>query len=219
MARRRARSGTARASAARRSRAALRNSSFDEADRTASAVGCGSSRACKCRWAPCVRGHDPGQGQLPVSTIKAPGYHAPDARGSTCPGTNVGGPARPGNVLQPEKTTENEPLAAGASAPQARGVTVLSPTPRGVNLRLGGGANAMAFASSLVVSDAVADGPMGFVRRVLSARAHTISQCVAQTDEPCPPSLSKSLANARICRGGVDLPDPRYGITQPATVS
>src|SRR5882672_3384010 len=45
----------------------------------------GSSRACKCRWAPYVRDHDPGQGQLPVSTIKAPGYRIPDARGSTRP--------------------------------------------------------------------------------------------------------------------------------------
>ena len=46
----------------------------------------GSSRACKCRWAPYVRDHGPGQGQLPVSTIKAPGYRIPDARGSTRPG-------------------------------------------------------------------------------------------------------------------------------------
>jgi len=34
----------------------------------------GSSRACKCRWAPYDQDHDPGQGQLPVSTIKAPGH-------------------------------------------------------------------------------------------------------------------------------------------------
>src|SRR5262249_40690866 len=57
----------------------------EEADGTASAVGGGSSRACKCRWAPYVRGHDPRQGQLPVSTIKAPGHRIPDARSSTRP--------------------------------------------------------------------------------------------------------------------------------------
>ncbi len=47
----------------------------------------GSSRACKCRWAPYVRNHGLGQGQLPVSTIKAPGHRSPDARGSTRPPT------------------------------------------------------------------------------------------------------------------------------------
>jgi len=47
----------------------------------------GSSRACKCRWAPYDQDHDPGQGQLPVSTIKAPGHRLPDARSSTRPRT------------------------------------------------------------------------------------------------------------------------------------
>src|SRR3954462_2257726 len=32
------------------------------------------SWACKCRWASCIRNHGPGQGQLPMSTIKAPGH-------------------------------------------------------------------------------------------------------------------------------------------------
>ena len=50
----------------------------------------GSSRACKCRWAPYVRDHDPGQGQLPVSTIKAPGHRFPDVRSSTRPITKLG---------------------------------------------------------------------------------------------------------------------------------
>ena len=57
---------------------------------TAIAVGLGSSRACKRRWAPYVRDHDPGQGQLPVSTIKAPGHRLPDARSSTRPQGNLG---------------------------------------------------------------------------------------------------------------------------------
>src|SRR5438105_3336470 len=64
----------------------------NKADGTASAVGFGSSRACKCRWAPYVRGHGPGQGQLPVSTIKAPGHRFPDARGSTHPLESLGVP-------------------------------------------------------------------------------------------------------------------------------
>ena len=50
----------------------------------------GSSRACKRRWAPYVRDHDPGQGQLPVSTIKAPGHRIPDARSRTRPLINLG---------------------------------------------------------------------------------------------------------------------------------
>src|SRR5438105_14778716 len=62
----------------------------EKADGTASAVGFGSSRACKCRWAPYVRDHDPGQGQLPVSTIKAPGHRIPDARSRTRPITKLG---------------------------------------------------------------------------------------------------------------------------------
>src|SRR5437868_1100472 len=62
----------------------------NKADGTASAVGFGSSRACSCRWAPYVRGHGPGQGQLPVSTIKAPGHRFPDARGSTHPPDTLG---------------------------------------------------------------------------------------------------------------------------------
>src|SRR5262249_35703947 len=52
---------------------------------TAIAVGSGSSRACKCRWAPYVRSHDLGQGPLRVSPIKAPGHLIPDAGGSTRP--------------------------------------------------------------------------------------------------------------------------------------
>ena len=52
----------------------------------------GSSRACKRRWAPYVRDHDPGQGQLPVSTIKAPGHRIPDARSRTRPSVNLGVP-------------------------------------------------------------------------------------------------------------------------------
>src|SRR5438874_200002 len=54
----------------------------------------GSSRACKCRWAPYVRDHDPGQGQLPVSTIKAPGHRIPDARSRTRPTPKLGSHAK-----------------------------------------------------------------------------------------------------------------------------
>ncbi len=32
------------------------------------------SWACKCRWASCDRNHGSSQGQLPMSTIKAPGH-------------------------------------------------------------------------------------------------------------------------------------------------
>jgi len=56
----------------------------------------------QCRWAPYVRGHGPGQGQLPVSNIKAPGHRYPDARGSTCPPINVGGEATGGKYGQAE---------------------------------------------------------------------------------------------------------------------
>ena len=59
----------------------------------------GSSRACSCRWAPCVRDHDPGQEQLPMSTIKAPGYRIPDARSSTRPAANLGSRDPRGNAL------------------------------------------------------------------------------------------------------------------------
>jgi len=67
---------------------------------TAAAVGIGSSRACKCRWAPYTRSHDLGQGQLPVSTIKAPGHRIPDARGSTRPIPTLGVCELCGNVFE-----------------------------------------------------------------------------------------------------------------------
>ena len=70
-------------------------------DGTATAVGCGSSRACKCRWAPYIRGHGPGQGQLPVSTIKAPGHRIPDARGSTHPCESLSVPHAVRNIAEP----------------------------------------------------------------------------------------------------------------------
>ena len=46
----------------------------DKADGTAFAVGVWILTGLQCRWAPYDRDHGPGQGQLPVSTIKAPGH-------------------------------------------------------------------------------------------------------------------------------------------------
>src|SRR5580692_3954206 len=69
-----AKSGWARARASRFAKASFRNLVLEfiakSVDGTAFAVGTGSSRACRCRWAPYSQDHDPGQGQLPVSTLR-----------------------------------------------------------------------------------------------------------------------------------------------------
>jgi len=38
-----------------------------------------------CRWAPCVRAHEPGQGQLPCEEYRPPGRICPDAPRSPAP--------------------------------------------------------------------------------------------------------------------------------------
>src|ERR1700679_1029620 len=81
------------------------------ADGTASTVGIGSSRACMCRWAPYDRNHGSGQGQLPVSTIKAPGHRYPDAWGSTRPSTKVGAKASKRNRSQNAAIRPHEGVA------------------------------------------------------------------------------------------------------------
>ena len=61
------------AAAALRTR--LCNSALEgKVDGTAFAVGVWILTGLLCRWAPYAQGHGPGQGQLPVSNIKAPGH-------------------------------------------------------------------------------------------------------------------------------------------------
>ena len=43
---------------------------FKVVDGTVIAVGVWILTGLQCRWAPYNQGHDPGQGQLPVSTIR-----------------------------------------------------------------------------------------------------------------------------------------------------
>lgn len=45
-----------------------------EADGTIMTVGVWILTGLQCRWAPYDRNHGSNQGQLPVSTIKAPGH-------------------------------------------------------------------------------------------------------------------------------------------------
>ena len=43
----------------------------------------------RCRWAPCVRGHGPGQGQLPCGSYRPPGRSAPRRTPQPCLDVNL----------------------------------------------------------------------------------------------------------------------------------